>query len=205
MPDRIAEGVEKFRRDEFVTRREFFKELAIGQKPNALFITCSDSRINPHLVTQSEPGELFVIRNAGNIVPRADTVGGSGEGATLEFAIKGLGIPRIIVCGHSLCGAMGAVIDPNSARTMPSVLEWVKLAAPALERTPEGEHRHDRLAEQNVLLQLENLRSYDFVREAEAAGRLTLSAWMYRFQDGEVFAHDASTGRFTPLHAGVAG
>lgn len=199
--DGIDERVQRFQRDEFPARRRFFQELALGQKPRALFITCSDSRISPHMVTGSQPGDLFVIRNAGNIVPSSGQEIGGGEAATIEFGVKGLGIPRIIVCGHSLCGAMGALLDPGSAAPMPRILEWVRHAAPALERTPEGPDRYDRLAQQNVLLQLENLRSYEFVREAEQAGRLELSGWMYRFQDGEVFSYDAARAAFLPLAA----
>lgn len=188
----LSSRVQKFQSDALPGKAARFAELAKGQSPKVLFITCSDSRIDPALLLQSEPGEVFVVRNAGNIVPHADRDTG-GESATLEFAIKGLGIPEIVVCGHSFCGAMAATLNPESASSLPRIQEWIEHAKPALKAGDDL----DSLIGNNVLLQLENLRSYDFVREAEQAGRLTLHGWVYRFESGSVLSFDGE--RFTPI------
>lgn len=197
MPERLAKGFEYFKEHDFPSLAEHFKGLAHGQHPRAIFITCSDSRISPSLLTHSAPGTMFVIRNAGNIVPPTGNAG--GEAATLEYGIRVLKIPAIIVCGHSNCGAMSAVLEPNAAKDLPNVRVWVTNSTRALDRVPDGPDRLDRLIEQNVLLQIEHLRTYDFVREAEAAGELRLIGWVYRFETGELFAFDSATKTFVPI------
>ena len=124
----LRAGFEKFRSEKFAEMASHFAALADGQSPEVLMITCSDSRIDPGLICQSKPGEIFVIRNAGNIVPASGS-GSGGEVATVEYAVKALKIPHIIVCGHSKCGAMGAVLDPASASS-------VGVTAPAPSRIP---------------------------------------------------------------------
>jgi carbonic anhydrase/uncharacterized membrane protein YoaK (UPF0700 family) len=120
----LVKGVHRFQREVVETRKAWFAKLAEGQAPEALFLTCSDSRINPNLLTQSEPGELFIVRNAGNIIPPAGS-GGSGELGTIEFAVQGLGIEHIIVCGHSDCGAIKALLNPESTAKMPGLRQWL--------------------------------------------------------------------------------
>jgi carbonic anhydrase len=181
-----------------------FERLAEGQKPDALFITCSDSRINPNLITQSEPGELFIIRNAGNLVPPYGAANG-GEGATIEFAVVGLGIEHIIVCGHSHCGAMKGLLHPESLTEMPLVAAWLGHAE-ATRRIAQQKYA-DRSAEallnvttqENVLVQLENLRTYPAVAAGVAGGQLKLHAWVYKIETGQVFAFDPEQGQFVPL------
>ena len=121
---KLIDGLHDFQRNVFGHRREFFERLAHGQSPEVLFITCSDSRINPNLITQTQPGELFIIRNAGNIVPPHGPIPG-GEAATIEFAVSGLGVKDIVVCGHSHCGAMQALLDPSKVASMPCVSGWL--------------------------------------------------------------------------------
>lgn len=190
---------------EFERRREHFEGLAGGQKPRVILVTCSDSRIDPSLLTQSQPGELFIIRNAGNIVPPEGTLG--GESATLEYGVKVLKIPDIVVMGHSKCGAMSALVDPASVADLPHVGLWVRharrvLKEAAVDHSPPAEPGEllDRVIELNVAMQVGNLRTFEFIQRAEAAGELRLHGWVYKFETGEVFALDQATGRFEPLN-----
>lgn len=200
MTQRLTDGVRTFRTTVFPRRQQRFADLAAGQAPHTLFITCSDSRIDPSLVTQAEPGELFVIRNAGNLVPAHGDEPAGGEAATLEYAVVALGVRDIVVCGHSHCGAMAGLLAPESLGSLPGVASWLRHATPALERvraaTP-GSPASDAIGV-NVGVQLEHLRSYAFVREREASGDLALHGWIYVFERGEVLElqPDAS---FAPL------
>ena len=191
---KLRSGVAKFRSEILSQKAAKFSELAEGQHPRVVLITCSDSRIDPSLLCQTDPGDLFVIRNAGNIVPPEGS-GSGGEIATLEYAIKALQVPQILVCGHSKCGAMGAVMDPESAASLGHVCNWIEHAKPA--------HRDGSdlatLLQDNVRHQIANLRTYDFIREAEADGRLTLHGWVYRFETGDVEQLDPETGTFERL------
>ncbi len=192
---KLVLGIHKFRSKVFATKKDLFHKLAKGQHPSALFITCSDSRINPNLVTQTEPGDLFVIRNAGNIIPAYPETG--GELASIEFAVKGLQIQDIIICGHSDCGAMKGVLSrPQPSLGMPHLSTWLRHA----DRTQEimsTQYRHlegDRLltatVEENVLVQIENLKSHAFIKEALDEDRLKIHAWVYKFETGQVFYYD---------------
>ena len=201
---KLIQGIHHFQDNVFSSQRELFERLAEGQHPDALFITCSDSRINPNLITQTEPGELFIIRNAGNIVPPYGAANG-GEGATIEFAVVGLGIQHIIVCGHSHCGAMKGLLRPESLTEMPMMAAWLGHAE-ATRRIAQQKYE-DRPAEallnvaiqENVLVQLENLRTHPAVAAALAAGKLKLHAWVYKIETGQVFAYDPERGQFAPL------
>src|SRR5262245_41079529 len=156
---RIIQGVLNFQRRIFGGKKELFEQLAKGQRPLALFITCSDSRINPDLLVQSQPGELFVLRNAGNIVPPFDA-GPWAEAATVEYALTQLRIHDVIVCGHSKCGAMHGLIEPEALGKMPAVAGWLAHARDVLPRLPAEllpEQRLARAIEENVLVQLEHL------------------------------------------------
>ena len=194
---KLRSGLERFRNEQLPAKAAKFAALAEGQSPRVVLITCSDSRIDPGLLLQTEPGEIFVIRNAGNIVPPSGTATG-GEIATLEYAVKALRIPQILVCGHSRCGAMGAVLDPESASSLGHVTDWVAHASGALK---DGSDL-GTLIEDNVLLQIENLRSYAFIREAEERGDLSLHGWVYHFETGEVREYHPETSRFERLGAG---
>lgn len=201
---KLVQGIHTFQTNIFRTKRHLFRELASGQQPGALFITCSDSRVDPNLLTQTEPGDIFVLRNAGNIIPPAPTEG--GEIATIEFAVTALGIQDIIVCGHSDCGAMKGVLNPAQVKTaMPSVARWLQHA----ERTADivgSEYTHLKGCElltatvqENVIVQIENLRTHRFIEERLARGELKLHGWVYKFETGDVFSYDVESGQFLPL------
>lgn len=200
---KLIRGLHQFQNDYFLSHKEFFEQLARGQKPETLFITCSDSRINPNLLTQTRPGELFILRNAGNLIPNSAFF--SGEAATIEYAIAGLGVRDIVVCGHSHCGAMKALLRPQDMERMPAVREWLKHAE-ATRRIIEDNYDHldtkEKLTatvEENVLVQLENLRTLPSVASALKGGRIRLHGWVYKIETGEVFAYDPAAGQFNRL------
>lgn len=203
--EKLIRGIHKFQVDVFAPREEFFRKLADGQRPQALFITCSDSRMVPDLICQTDPGDLFVLRNAGNIVPPYTPGSPSGEAATIEYAIRGLGIRHIIVCGHTRCGAMQAVIEPSCTANMPRVRTWLDHAQSGAEivctcyHHLTAEARWKVLTQENVLVQLEHLRTHPAAAAALAAGELKLHAWMYKMETGEVFTFDPESGQFLPL------
>lgn len=202
---KLIDGLHQFQREVFANETDLFERLAKGQNPLALFITCSDSRIDPAMMTQTKPGELFILRNAGNIVPPYGAVNG-GESATIEYAVSVLGIRDIIVCGHSLCGAMQGLLQPESLENLPAVKSWLGHAE-ATARIIKENYSHivrpeDRLTatvEENVLVQLENLRTHPAVRAAMGRGELTLSGWVYKFQTGQVFAYQPDQSQFVLL------
>lgn len=202
MRDIIA-GFLRFQKEVFPARRELFKTLATGQTPKALFISCSDSRMVPELVTQREPGELFVIRNAGNIVPSYGPEPG-GVSATVEFAVSALNVSDIVICGHSDCGAMKAIATCACLDHMPAVRSWLHHAVDArlfrrmLKRLVDHARRVG-MVRANVVAQLNNLRTHPSVALAMAQNRLTLHGWVYDIENGSLDALDESTGNFVPL------
>lgn len=203
--EKLIQGIHRFKSDVFAPNLAFYRRLADGQKPLAMFITCSDSRTVPDMICQTQPGELFVLRNAGNIVPPYTPGAPSGEAATIEFAIRGLGIRDIILCGHTRCGAMQAVGDPAATASMPRVRQWLEHARSSAEivdscyRHLAAEARWKVLTQENVLVQVEHLRTHPAVAAAMAAGELKLHAWVYKMETGEVFAYDPESGQFNPL------
>ncbi len=193
---KIIQGVHSFQTNYLTTHREMFELLSQGQHPRVLFITCSDSRIDPNLITQSEPGEMFIIRNAGNIIPAYGAANG-GEGAAVEYAVQALGIREIIVCGHSHCGAMKGLLKLDKlAEDMPLVYQWLKHTE-ATRRTVkenyqhyEGEQLLQVTIEENVLTQIENLRTYPSIHSKLHKGEIELHAWMYHIETGEILEYD---------------
>jgi carbonic anhydrase len=202
---KLVEGIHKFQQDLLGKRQELFDRLAEGQHPLALFITCSDSRIDPNLLTQTDPGELFILRTAGNIVPAYGAVSG-GEAATIEYAVSVLKVDDIIVCGHSLCGAMSALLDPQQVVGLPAV-EALLRHAEATRRIIAENYRHITeprarwmaTIEENVLVQLENLRTHPCVAAALSRGDLRLHGWVYKLESGEVFAYQSSQQQYMPI------
>ncbi|MGR9106704.1 MAG: carbonic anhydrase, partial [Gammaproteobacteria bacterium] len=174
------------------------------QSPEALFITCSDSRIDPNLLTQTEPGELFILRNAGNLVPPYGDQPGS-EAATIEFAVAGLGVEDIIVCGHSHCGAMKGLLEPPPERDFPALTRWLSHAETTRRIVREKYRERDQTQllnltiQENVLAQMENLRTHPVVASGLSCGRIKLHGWVYKFETGEVFGFDPSTAQFERL------
>lgn len=204
---KLVDGIHQFQGSIFATRKRLFERLTDGQHPLALFITCSDSRIDPSLLMQTEPGELFIMQNAGNIVPPYGAVHG-GEAATIEYAVSVLKVHDIIVCGHSHCGAMTALINPEQTRSLPAVRVWLdhaeataRIIGENYEHIAEPKARVTATVEENVLVQLENLRTHPSVHAALARGDVKLHGWVYKFETGEVFAFDPSEGQFLPLDA----
>jgi len=201
---KLIKGLHHFQSEIFLSHKELFERLAHGQNPDALFITCADSRINPNLITQTNPGDLFILRNAGNIIPPYGAANG-GEGATVEFAVAALGVKDIIVCGHSHCGAMKGLLHPESLGDLPTVSAWLSHAE-ATRRTVkenysnlQGEELLNVTTQENVLVQLENLRTHPAVSARLSRGQLNLHAWTYKIETGEVFSYQPDEGQFLPL------
>ena len=207
--ERLIEGVHKFQTDEFGNYRKLFRKLSQdGQNPHTLFITCSDSRVLAELITQSKPGDLFVVKNVGNIVPPASATGSTNStAAAIEFAVETLRVSDIVICGHSQCGAMSALLGENPAdKSMPHLREWLKLATPVLE-TMRSQYIHlakmaeriDAAAAENVLFALENLHSYPCVQDRLMDGTLRLHGWFFQIATAELFAYDPELLQFQPL------
>jgi carbonic anhydrase len=201
---KLIHGIHEFQNTISRSQREFFQKFAAGQSPDTLFITCSDSRINPNLITQTQPGELFIIRNAGNIVPPHGPFPG-GEAATIEYAIAALKVKDIVICGHTHCGAMKAVVNPQDVKTLPRVAAWLGHADATREiiqqhyRHLEGNALVTATVQENVLVQLEHLRTQPLVAAALAAGTVRLHGWVYKVESGEVFAFDPEQRQFLPI------
>ncbi len=189
----LVKGIRTFAKRVVPDKQALFDELATGQSPATLFITCADSRIDPSLITQTDPGSIFVVRNAGNIVPRLEADGSSPDGnaGSIEYAITALNVQHVVVCGHSSCGAMGGLQDLDGiADALPSVRRWLEHAESLLE-TSAAENLDD-LIEANVLLQLEHLKAYPGVQDKLDAGEITLHGWVYDIGSGDVRSHDGA-------------
>lgn len=200
---KVVHGILRFKRDVHAARRSFFEELATGQNPEVLFITCADSRIDPNLVTQTEPGDLFICRNAGNIVPPHVRVAG-GVTASIEFAVAGLGVKDVVICGHTDCGAMKGALNPAALEGLPHVRDWLEHAEPAVaavaaRRGRVGAGELLAVTEQNVLVQLANLETHPSVRAAVAAGALGLHGWVYDIESGSVTCYDTGLDAFVSV------
>ena len=205
---RLQEGIHHFQANYFTSNRRLFEELAEkGQRPETLFITCCDSRVVPNLITTAAPGELFIVRNVGNIVPPVDRNVIGGVSAAIEYAVEVLGVDTIIVCGHTQCGAIDAILDPESTKHLPFVSRWLDLSSrvPQLiqERYGhlEGEARKTAAVQENVLEQLENLRSFDSVAKRLQDGRLKIGGWVFKIATGTVFDYDPVSQQFLQLVA----
>lgn len=202
---KIVDGIRRFQTDAFSQNQKLFETLVDGQHPLALFITCSDSRIDPMLLTQTEPGELFILRTAGNIVPPYGVVH-SGEAATIEYAVSALKVRDIVICGHSHCGAMSGLLDPASVEMMPAVRAYLNHAE-ATRRIVEENYtrltdpleRLTQTVEANVLVQLESLRTHPSVAAAVGRGDLKLHGWVYKFESGDVFGFCPEQNQFLPI------
>ncbi|MEK7726075.1 MAG: carbonic anhydrase [Nitrospirota bacterium] len=201
---KLIEGFKKFQRDVFKTKRDLFTSLARGQQPRALFITCSDSRVDPCLVTQTEPGELFILRNAGNLVPSYGTTIGSTI-ATIEYAVGVLNVKNIIVCGHTDCGVVKAILEPEQVGDLPAVKAWL-LQAEATRRVVRENYSHltgDALyvatTQENVRIQLEHLQTHPLVAARLRSKSLELHGWVYSIETGDVWTYDFSQDTFRSL------
>ena len=195
----LLPGLRKFSEDVFPTQKPLFETLSHGQKPHTLLITCSDSRIDPNLVTQTKPGELFVVRNAGNIVPPFGASRG-GEEAAIEFAIDGLKVSNIVICGHSHCGAMAALMGKVNLDNLPSVRDWLGHAQATKKRIERSgsDIALNAVVEENVLVQTDNLKTHPAVSGALREGRIRIFGWVYHFESGAVTLFDRNAKAFLP-------
>jgi len=203
--ERLLAGVRRFQREVYPEREAAYRQsVSEGQKPHALFITCADSRIDPELITQSGPGEIFVSRNIGNLVPAYGEVMG-GVSAIIEYAVAALQVSHVVVCGHTDCGAMIGLLHPEKVARLPVVKSWLRNGETALSivrsrGTAADEHAalHE-LIEENVLQQLNHLRTHPSVAGRLAQGSLALSGWVYDIGHGTVSVYDEEQRRFLPL------
>lgn len=206
--DHVISGVAKFQREVFPGKEGTFKKLASGQNPEVLFITCADSRIDPNLVTQTEPGELFICRNAGNIVPPHSNQTG-GMTASIEFAVAALGVQHIIVCGHTDCGAMKGALHPEKLDSLPHVKEWLGHCRCATEVLKEkfGELTDEHLEEvtkENVLQQMQHLRTHPAVAAKLATGQVQIHGWVYEIGSGQILCFNPEKVEFESMDQAYA-
>ncbi|MFW6357914.1 MAG: carbonic anhydrase [Chroococcales cyanobacterium] len=208
---KLLKGLREFQTSYFSSHQELFEQLSHGQKPRVLFIACSDSRVDPNLITNAQVGELFVIRNAGNIIPPYEATN-SGEGASIEYAVHALDIQQIIVCGHSHCGAMKGLLKLSSLEEeMPLVYNWLKYAEGTRRLIKEnysdreGEELLEATIAENVLTQIENLRTYPVIHSKLHRGQISLHAWIYSIEKGEVLEYDPFKHQYVPPFSEIAG
>ena len=200
--DQIREGVRRFRTVVFPEWRELYESLAEKQQPYALFLTCGDSRIEPSLLTGTSPGQIFVERTPGNIVPIYEDTASVGVSASIEYAVAVLGVTDVIVCGHSACGAMKALLHPEALQKIPATARWLKYAQPALEelerkyRGADDSDRLERLTRLNVLEQMSHLRTHPTVEERFKRGSLGIHGWFYKIHTGTVERFNPATSEF---------
>jgi carbonic anhydrase len=200
MTHQLVEGLRRFRREYFPLFREHYQRLvAEGQQASTLFVGCADSRVVPDLLTSALPGDLFVIRNVGNLVPPFEPDAGfHGTSAGIEFATLVLGVKDIVVCGHSDCGAIKALFTPLR-EDAPHITRWLELARPAVVGSEMTEENTRRTAMRSVVLQLERLLTFPVVRERVERGDLCLHGWYYVIEEGQVLGLDLGSGEFRPL------
>ena len=207
--DGIIQGLSNFRGTVFPGQQQMYQQLVRdGQQPQALIIACADSRVSPEHITQSGPGDLFVCRNAGNIVPPHDSQLG-GVTATVEYAVMVLGVRDIIVCGHSDCGAMKALATDADLTGMPNVAAWLrhshaaqKLCRESYPADLDAAEKLRNMALENVVVQLSHLRTHPSVASGIARGEIALHGWYVDIHAGQVLGLDGETGRFSVLREG---
>lgn len=196
---KLIHGILEFQKKNLPAYREKFASLAEGQSPDALLIACSDSRVVPNLFASTDPGDLFVVRNVGNLVPTwrdlQKAPKGSSVGAALEFAVNALQVKDIIICGHSNCGAMRALLEGGDLSANPQLFSWLELAKPSLEALKKHSSPNDhlspvnQLSQLNTLRQVEALREFPYIRERCDQGLLALHAWYFDISQGQVYAY----------------
>lgn len=204
--EELKAGVRRFRSEVYPEHEQaYVKAASVPQTPHALIVTCADSRIDPELITQSQPGDVFVTRNVGNLVPAYGEMLG-GVSAVIEYAVTALKVRHVVVCGHSDCGAMKGLLHPEALEKMPTVKSWLKNAHAALS-VANSLAEHDekpgdlmrRVTEENVLLQMQHLRTHPSVAGAMASGDLTISGWVYDIGKGEVRISEDGGKVFVPV------
>lgn len=212
--DKLIRGLLHFRKNDLPALRPKFAQLADGQSPDTLFLACADSRVVPNLMLgmSGDPGELFTIRSVGNLIAPADLdgngIGDVSEAGAVEYAIQILGVKDVVICGHSRCGAMAAVLEGTATPALsnaPNLVRWLDHGVPSLSRVREAENIDhtlplvEQLSQVNVLQQLDHLRTYAFLREREDAGSLTLHAWWFDVATGDTYIFDVERGGYVLL------
>ena len=203
---KLISGIVEFRRNTQQSYREAFGALATGQFPDTLFIACSDSRVVPNTFASTDPGDLFVVRNVGNLIPSCDVHGVSAsdesEAAAIEFAIQNLSVKNIIVCGHSECGAMNALIRGRRLVKLPNLRSWLRHGELALDFLKQGQApdrtltESNQLSQLNTLLQIENIKSYPLVQKRIEDGTLAVHAWWFDIAKADVYAYLEPENKF---------
>lgn len=201
---KLMDGIVQFRKEDFEEHRELFKNLGTEQKPHTLFITCSDSRLDPNMITNTLPGELFTIRNIANLVPPyRETSEFVATTAAIEYAVVFLEVENIIVCGHSNCGGCNACLKPPEyLETVPHTKKWLELAHPVRDHVLRNMGENDpeamewMMEQENIVEQLKHLLTYPYIKERVEAGQLTLSGWYYIIETGEIFMYESREAGF---------
>ncbi len=201
----LLRGIHDFQRDGFLSRKSLMERLAVeGQRPQIALVSCSDSRVLPEMFTQAAPGDIFLVRNAGNIVPAG---GGDnpGEAASLEFAVEVLGVRDVVVCGHTHCGAVNAILHPETIAGLPTLERWL-LSSQETGRIVneryahlEGEELMRVAVGEHVLVQLEHLRTLPFIASRLSEPDFAIHGWVYDIKTGEVQVYDVESDAFLPL------
>lgn len=197
---KLIRGIVEFRKNVQESYRQSFGQLAIGQSPNTLFIACSDSRVVPNTFASTNPGDLFVLRNVGNLIPPCDHNGVStsdeAEAAAIEFSVASLQVSEIVVCGHSECGAMRALVSGRNNVQTPNLKSWLRHGDAAIERLRAGVvldyslSEHNQLSQLNVLLQIEHVKSYPMVKKRIEEGSLSVHGWWFDIARADVYAYE---------------
>lgn len=211
---KLVKGILEFRKKVLPSYRQTFSHLALEQKPDALFVACSDSRVVPNLFASTDPGDLFVVRNVGNLVPacdsqRPDKPQGSAA-AALEFSVERLKVRNVIVCGHSECGAMEALLHGSHVKGLPHLQDWLRHGDATVKKfkktvmTDPKLSEVNRLSQLNVLMQLEHIQSYPFVRRKVESGELMLHGWWFDITQADVYAFEPEEDRFVLVEEGEA-
>ena len=200
---KIINGYLQFKESRFEERKDLFAKLSNSQSPEVLFITCSDSRIDPNLITQTQPGELFVIRNAGNIVP-PHTAESDGIVASIEFAVVALGVKLIVICGHSNCGAMKGALNTSGLTALPKVKGWLNYCSEAVTivQSRASNLKSDELnsvTQENVLLQIRRLEQYPEISKRLTTGDIEIHGWVYDIGDGTIKCFNQEKHEFIEL------
>lgn len=202
--EKLVSGIAHFQKTIFQDNKPLFSELAKGQNPEVLFITCSDSRIDPNMITQTKPGDLFIARNAGNMVPPHVQHFTTDMDASIEFAMEVLNVRHIVICGHSDCGAMKGAMNPDAVKHLPHVSNWLSNCSTACARVKARNGELDyghllELTEENVVQQLKHLETHPSVAAKLATDSVFLHGWVYDIEHGNIFCFEKSSGGFVPV------
>jgi carbonic anhydrase len=200
---KLIQGIVEFRKGLTKEKRELFARLALGQRPDVLFVACSDSRVVPNLFASTEPGDLFVIRNMGNLIPPVDSNDQENSvPSAIEFSVMTLNVSDIIVCGHSECGAMQALSQGVEKLTCPHLKSWLKYGEESFNKLRKGVvidpslSQHNQLSQLNVLVQMQHLLSYPSVRERVEKKQLRVHGWWFDIAQADVYCYEQSLERF---------